>query len=122
MLNDFEHLKVTIQYEPQSPTSLYHYIFSLKFNDEEIENIIRKFQKEMKSSWYAFFWNESKVNIVFDKNSFQINLADGWTSDEAKKAVELGKSEGIPEEYLDFEKHFQPYKEMISQMEEKSDR
>lgn len=116
ILNDFKHLKVTVQYEPESPTSKFHYIFLIQIEDKEVDKAITTFQKQMKESWYSFFWSESTLNIVFDTKRFRIDLPDGWESDNYKAAQDLGRSQGIPEVYLDFKTHFQPYKKMVAKL------
>lgn len=115
ILNDFIHDKVTVQYEPESPTSKYHYVFLFRIDEKDIKNVITKMQKEMKESWYSFFWNESTLYIVFNTNRFEINLLDGWSSKNYNAAQALGRTQGIPEVYLDFKTHFQPYKNMVKE-------
>src|SRR3989338_2768637 len=90
ILNEFKHLKVTIQYEPHSPTQKYHYIFLLQIHDSEINSVISKIQKEMLYSWYSFFWSKPLLYIVFDSKKFEINLPGGWSSDEYIQAQKFG--------------------------------
>jgi len=116
ILNSYEHLKVTVQFEPQSQTSKYHYIFLLQFSDNAVDKAIDDFQQEMLYSWYSFFWNDTSLNIVFDKKRFSVSLPDGWSSDEATKAVEFGKSQGIQEEYLDYRAQFKPYEDKLHEL------
>jgi len=116
ILNRFYHRKVTVQYEPESPTSKYHYIFLIQIEDKEIESAMTTLQKEMKESWYSFFWSKGMLYIVFDAQRFQIDLPDGWDSGNYKSAQDFGRSQGIPEVYLDFKTHFQPYKEMVAKL------
>ena len=113
ILNNFRHRKVTVRYEPQSPTSKYHYIFLLEIQVTEIEENISKIQKEMLVSWYSFFWSETVLYIVFNSKRFRIDIPSGWSSDQYKAAQELGRKQQIPEVYLDFKTHFQPYRNMI---------
>lgn len=111
ILNNYEHLKVTVQFEPQSTVSKYHYIFLLQFPDTAVDQAIAALQQKMLPSWYSFFWNDTSVNIVFYTARFLVNLPDGWTSKEAMKAKEFGKSQGIAEEYLDFQSQLKPYRD-----------
>ena len=112
LLNKFKHLKVTIQYEPESPTAKYHYIFLLEFNTEKIGKIISDYQKEMLYSWYSFFWSKNLLYIVFDSEFFKIDIPSGWSSDIYKAAQLFGRKQKIPEIYLDFKKQFHPYLKM----------
>lgn len=113
ILNDFYQKKVTVQYEPESPTSKYHYIFLLEFDEKKVLIEITKFQKEMKFSWYSFFWSQRTLYIVFNAKLFKINLDNDWESQDYKRAQEFGRSQKIPEVYLDFKTHFRPYRKMI---------
>ena len=112
ILNEFKHLKVTVQYEPHSTVSKYHYIFLLQFSDETIDTAIATFQKETLPSWYTFFWSDTVLNIVFDTKVFKIDLPNGWTSQQYTEAQKFGASQEIPQEYLDFQTHFRPYQEI----------
>lgn len=113
VLNDFHNLKVSVQYEPESPTSNYHFIFLLMIDNARIENAISKIMGEMKVSWYSFFWSDTILYIVFNSNQFQIKLPTGWSSEEYEAAQKFGRTQNIPEVYLDFKTHFQPYKDMV---------
>ncbi|OGG36610.1 hypothetical protein A3J20_00555 [Candidatus Gottesmanbacteria bacterium RIFCSPLOWO2_02_FULL_42_29] len=117
ILNDFSQLKVKVQYESHSTTSKYHYNFLLEFSDKNINTAISKIQREMRSSWYSFFWSKSILYIVFGFKKFKIDLPNGWTSDEYKAAQKFGKSQNIPDEYLDYKIYFQPYKNIVDYLE-----
>ncbi len=116
ILNNYEHLKVTIQYEPNSSASKYHHNFLLQFPDADIDQKIAAFQKEMLYSWYSFFWNANLLYIVFDEKRFIVSIPNGWLTDEMKDAQKYGKSQGIAEEYLDFKVYFKPYQDMVREL------
>jgi hypothetical protein len=116
VLNNYKCKKVTVQFEPESDTSKYHFIFLLEINDGEINEVIENIQKEMIAGWYTFFWSEKMLEIVFNAKHFQIDLPNGWQSEAYKAAQEFGKSQGIPDVYLDFETHFKPYHEMVDKL------
>jgi hypothetical protein len=113
ILNKYEHLKVTIQFEPNSSTSKYHHNFLLQFSDNVVDQAIIDIQKEMLESWYSFFWNDKVLNIVFDKQKFIINLPDGWSSSQMKQAQEFGRLQGVSDEYLDFKVYFKPFDDLV---------
>lgn len=108
LLNGFKFRKVTVSHEPKSTSAKYHYNFLLEIQSRALENVISKFQKEMLSGWYSFFWNKSLLYIVFNSAKFKINLPDCWESKEYKAAQIFGKSQNISEEYLNFKKYFNP--------------
>lgn len=106
ILNDFDCVKVTVNFEPKSTTSKYHFNFLLRIEDAQIEETIFKIQKEMSVGWYTFFWNDNTLHIVFNTKKFEIQLPDGWSSEAYKAAQQFGKTQNITEEYLDFKKFF----------------
>lgn len=108
LLNNFQHQKVTVSFEPESTTNKYHYNFLLELKTDEIEKVISNFQKVMLPCWYSFFWSKSNLYIVFNLKYFKIDLPNGWSSNEYIKAQEFGKTQSIPEIYLDFKKYFKP--------------
>ena len=116
VLNNYKQLKVTIQFEPQSSTSKYHYNFLMQFPNNVLDKAITGIQKEMLYSWYTFFWNDKVLNIVFDKKKFEISLPNGWNSSKIKEAQEFGRSQSIKEEYLNFKDYFKPYEDMVRKL------
>lgn len=106
ILNDFDCVKVTVQHEPESSTSKYHFIFSLRIEMDQIDKVISTIQNKMMESWYAFFWNDRILHIVFNTKKFEIQLPDGWSSEVYLAAQQFGKTQNITEEYLDFKKFF----------------
>ena len=114
ILNDLSQLEVKVQYEPHSTTNKYHYNFLLQFKDKEIMTVITKTQQNMLSGWYSFFWSKSILYIVFDSKRFKIDLPNGWSSDQYKAAQKFGRSQNIPDIYLNFKTYLQPYKDMVN--------
>ena len=112
ILNDFNQIKVTIQYEPNSSANKYHHNFLLKIDDDSHHRIIDKIQKEMKKGWYLFFWNENKLTVVFDKKSFEMDLPINKQSLEYRAAQEHGRIQDIQEEYIDYVRYFTPLYEL----------
>jgi hypothetical protein len=49
--------------------------------------------------WYAHFWNENKIIVVYNNKQFELVRNDRSTW---KEAIEHGKAQGIPEDELDF--------------------
>lgn len=112
ILNNFKQRKVTVKYEPESLTAAYHYIFILEI-DDDILAAITNIQNEMLNSWYSFFWNETTLYIVFNTKYFKIDMAKDWSPVEYNAAQEFGRTQDIPEVYLDFKREFLIHKEMV---------
>ena len=60
---------------------------------------IEEFRSCVVEGWYAHFWNEDSLLIVFSDRVFKVSRSDrlSWS-----EAIEHGKMQGIPEEELDF--------------------
>lgn len=66
---------------------------------EVSEDEIKEISKELKEGWYAHFWQNKKVIVIFKDKRFKIDFDNKETW---KEVLEYGKSLGIPEEQLDF--------------------
>jgi hypothetical protein len=120
ILNNFHQIRVTVQYEPESPTSKYHYIFLLETDKNDVKFTIEKIQNEMFPSWYTFAWSESTLYIIFNTKHFQVDLSLGWSTKEYLEAQEFGRSQDIPEIYLDFKKDFLNYRNIADKLAQKT--
>ena len=49
--------------------------------------------------WYAHFWKDNKMVVVYNDKQFELDKNDESTW---KEAIEHGKAQGIPEKELDF--------------------
>jgi len=49
--------------------------------------------------WYAHFWDEEKIIVVYNDKQFELARDDRSTW---REAIEHGKAQGIPEDELDF--------------------
>ena len=116
ILNNYRQIRVTVQDEPQSSATRYHHAFVLKFENEDIEKIISEFQAVMLPAWFSFFWDDIGAYIIFDKEKFYINLKVGWVGPEVARAIKFGRDEGIADEYLDFEKYFEPHQKTVAKL------
>ncbi len=61
---------------------------------------------QVKRGWYAHFWKDQRLVVVFRGEKFEFKSRDKSTW---KEAVEYGKSVGIPEEQLDFPTNYIPW-------------
>ena len=71
------------------------HLHTVQVSKQEIE----KLSKLIKSGWYAHFWRDRGIVVVFKDKIFEFNYDDkiSW-----QPAVEYGLSVGIPKEQLDF--------------------
>ena len=71
------------------------HIYYVKCSREEIDAL----KPYILHGWYAHFWNEDQLIVVYDDKQFELAKNDKTTW---KEAIEYGKSQGIPENELRF--------------------
>ena len=71
------------------------HLYTVQVSREEIEQV----SKFIKSGWYAHFWKNRNMIVVFKNKIFEFNYNDkaSW-----QPAIEYGLSLNIPKEQLDF--------------------
>ena len=71
------------------------HIYYVKCSRKEINRL----QPYILHGWYAHFWNEAKIVVVYNDKQFELdkNNKSTW-----KEAIEHGKAQGIPENELGF--------------------
>lgn len=69
--------------------------YDVRCSKEEIDAL----QQYILLGWYAHFWRDDRIIVVFNDRQFELDKYDKsiW-----KEAVEHGKKQGIPEYELDF--------------------
>ncbi|MFQ6085535.1 MAG: hypothetical protein ACE5OY_04635 [Candidatus Bathyarchaeia archaeon] len=71
------------------------HIYEVKVSKREIDQL----QKHILHGWYAHFWRGNTILVVFNDKLFRIKRDDRSTW---RGAVAHGRSQGIPEDELDF--------------------
>ena len=94
ILNDIEIVGFKIS-KDENPADRWH-LYKVRVSKEDIEKI-SKYIKPVK--WYMHFWEGTDVVAAFKDKIFEFNHADKSTW---KNVIEYGRSQGIPEEQLDF--------------------
>jgi len=71
------------------------HIYYVKCSKDEIDAL----QPYILKGWYAHFWKEDKIIVVYNDKKFEIlkNDKNTW-----KEAVKHGRAQGIPENELEF--------------------
>ncbi|MBN1641251.1 MAG: hypothetical protein JXA09_08445 [Anaerolineae bacterium] len=69
--------------------------YGVRCSREEISAL----QPYVLQGWYAHFWHEDTIIVVYHDKVFELAKDDRSTW---REAVEHGKAQGIPEEELDF--------------------
>lgn len=71
------------------------HIYSVLVTDAEIDIL----EQQIKELWYAHFWNDTKLIIIFTNKKFVCDVNDKTTW---QPAIVFGISIGVPKEQLDF--------------------
>jgi hypothetical protein len=79
---------------PGRPPGRWH-LYWVRASWADIDGI----RSELLEPWYAHFWNEKRLIVVYADARFEMDRFDQATW---RPAVEHGLSKGIPEEQLDF--------------------
>ncbi len=101
-LNNFRKICVRVQEHPESPEVPFWHLFKIEVNDEEINQVAEQFAIEIKNGWYAHFWNNEVVYIIFYGEVFKIPREVRWSSEEFQQVKKYGVEHGVKERYLDF--------------------
>lgn len=75
-------------------------IYGVEIEDSNLEESIKRIQENMKSNqpWYAHFYNDERLIVVFKDEVFEIQPNEGsW-----EPVKEYGRKFNIPEKQLDF--------------------
>ncbi len=93
-LNELDILSVRIS-SAEKPEDRWH-LYQVRMTIEQIEHLAKQLKPE---KWYAHFWDDENIYVVFPGKTFLMSRDDKstWTD-----AVSYGKSIDIPEEQLDF--------------------
>jgi hypothetical protein len=71
------------------------HIYYVQCSREEIDEL----QTYILHGWYAHFWNEDQLIVVYNDKRFELDKHDKTTW---KEAIEHGKAQRIPEDELEF--------------------
>lgn len=93
ILNDLDIQKVEIT-KAEKPTDRWH-LYTVMVSQEDINRLANN----IKPKWYMHFWKDREVIAIFKDKQFTFNFDDKTTW---KPVLECGRSQGIPEEQLDF--------------------
>jgi hypothetical protein len=71
------------------------HLYCLRCAEEDLS----RFQSHLHSGWYAHFWKDQKLTVLFSDARFDLSLKDRSTW---RRAIAHGRRHDIPERQLDF--------------------
>lgn len=94
IINGFKINKVRIS-SVEKPEDRWH-LYEVEATPEQIDELATQLKP---TGWYAHFWQDEDVVVVFPNKKFEIkySVQETW-----KDAIAYGESIGIPTEQLDF--------------------
>ncbi len=114
VLNNYKAIKVDIEFVPTSQNHPYVHAYYLKFQDNEVLQEAKKFTCETLPEWYLLFWNDKKVYAIFKDKIFELPNEGIWNSEKYKEIQQYGVSHGIGMEYMDWNKNFKRFQEVLA--------
>lgn len=72
------------------------HLYKVTLSEKQIDILLNNLKPQ---GWYAHFWHNDKVIVVFPGKKFKIQYSDKSTWQDA---IDYGLSIGIPQEQLDF--------------------
>ena len=113
VLNAYKPIKVDIEFVPTSQNHPHVHAYYLEFEDHEVEDEAEKFASQILPEWYLLFWNESTVYAIFTNKVFKLSNEGEWKSERYKEAQQYVVDHGIDMVYMDFNKNFKRFKEVL---------
>ncbi len=88
--------KIDMEITKDSKASDRWHMYTVEISKKDIEKIAKEIKPKL---WYAHFWKENELIVVFRRKIFILNRYDqkSW-----KEAIEYGLKRGIPKKQLDF--------------------
>lgn len=94
ILNEFKIIAIRIS-NAEKPEDRWH-LYEVEVTIDQMQIIAAQLKPE---GWYAHFWQDDTIIVVFPNREFTMKLSDKTTWSDA---IKYGKSIGIPTNQLDF--------------------
>lgn len=93
-LNELEIISIRIS-GAENPADRWH-LYKVRLHEDQISRLSRELRPE---KWYAHFWDDETIYVVYPNKTFQLDRYDKATWQEA---IQYGQGLNIPLEQLDF--------------------
>lgn len=89
------------EFHPEQKTKVVT-VNKLKISNQKIELVTDSISKKyIKSEWYALFWSDKIVYVVFKDTVFKLKNTEPWDLSEIKLLTEYATSNGILKKHID---------------------
>ena len=102
ILDDVNIIQKFEEHHPEATIKHWHGL-KLEVNEAFIESVTEKISKSIKHDWYAIFWNENEVLVVFSNKIFRLShtVVKSGNYDEIKS---YGEKQGVQKEFINLQK------------------
>jgi len=116
VLNTVTPLKVIIDQKDDADAPLWHR-YLLKVSDKELKDILNKLKPQVKQGWYAIFWNDLEVHVIFTNKVFSLKREQQWKSKAYEQVRAYGTTHGVQDYYIDFNERFLHYDALVQEFD-----
>jgi len=102
VLNDYDTIYVKVEEHHDSSYPDFWHLFKLKVNQDTITEAVESICNQLKTGWYAHFWNERVLFICLPKKIFKIERDSMNYKNEIDRVKDFAENVGINRCYLDF--------------------
>lgn len=76
-------------------------VYTAKIDDGEIDKIMNFISQHIKDEWYALFWNEENVYLVFKDKILHMKNNVPWIKKEYNAIMKYALSHGIQKKHIE---------------------
>ena len=102
ILNTIEKIYVKIESHNDPAYPAFWHLFKLSVAEKDVHGVVEAISEQMKTGWYAHFWNEKYLFICLSGQSFCIDRMASNYHNKLAEAKKYAESIGIESQYLDF--------------------
>ncbi|EKE21620.1 MAG: hypothetical protein ACD_7C00166G0002 [uncultured bacterium] len=101
ILSELEIIGSHQEFFPEQKTKIVT-VNKLKISDQKIKLVIDLISKKyIKPEWYALFWDNKIVYVVFEDTIFKLKNTNPWDLSEIKLLTKYATSNGILKKHID---------------------
>ncbi len=102
VLDNIDLVKQHTEHHLEAKEKIWH-VRKLEVPENTMSLLANSISKAIKPDWFALFWNETEVHIIFLRKIFTISR-DAVQAGDYDEIKEYAKNQGIQEEFFDIQK------------------